>query len=92
MKQTMFSNFRLAADVGKAKESRQYLGLVDCIVKTFKSDGLMGLYRGFMVSVQGIIVYRGAYFGFFDTIKESLPNPKETPFIISFLIAEVSSD
>ena len=80
----------MAADVGKGKV-RQYSGIVDCILKTFKTDGLMGLYRGFVVSVQGIIVYRGAYFGLFDTVKESLPDPKNTPFLLSFLIAEVSN-
>ncbi|CAH1984666.1 unnamed protein product [Acanthoscelides obtectus] len=76
------------ADVGKSATERQYNGLVDCLAKTFKSDGPIGLYRGFLVSVQGIIIYRAAYFGFFDTAKGLLPDPKNTPFIISFLIAE----
>lgn len=64
--------------------------MVDCIVKTFKSDGLIGLYRGFIVSVQGIIIYRAAYFGCFDTAKGMLPDPKNTPVLVSFLIAQVS--
>lgn len=80
----------LGADIGKNMQERQYKGMVDCIVKTFKSDGLMGLYRGFMVSVQGIIIYRAAYFGCFDTAKGMLPDPKNTPVLISFLIAQVS--
>lgn len=80
----------LGADVGKSAAERQYKGLVDCIAKTFKSDGPIGLYRGFVVSVQGIIIYRAAYFGCFDTAKGMLPDPKNTPFIISFLIAQVS--
>lgn len=80
----------MGADVGKNAGERQYTGLVDCIAKTFKSDGAVGLYRGFSVSVQGIIIYRAAYFGFFDTAKGMLPDPKNTPFIISFAIAQVS--
>ena len=32
----------------------------------------MALYQGFGVSVQGIIVYRGAYFGLYDTAKGAL--------------------
>lgn len=48
---------------------RQFMGLGDCIVKIAKSDGLVGLYQGFGVSVQGIIVYRASYFGCYDTIK-----------------------
>lgn len=82
-------NFSLGADVGKNVATRQYHGMVDCIAKTFKSDGLIGLYRGFNVSVQGIIIYRASYFGCFDTAKGMLPDPKNTPVIISFLIAQV---
>ena len=79
----------LGADVGKGKGERQYTGLLDCIKKTVKSDGPVGLYRGFFVSVQGIIIYRASYFGFFDTAKGMLPDPKNTPFLISFAIAQV---
>ncbi|XP_019876394.1 ADP,ATP carrier protein 1 [Aethina tumida] len=83
-----YARTRLGADVGKSLSERQYTGLVDCIKKTFASDGPIGLYRGFIVSVQGIIIYRAAYFGCFDTIKGFLPDPKNTPFAITFLIAE----
>lgn len=48
-----FARTRLAADVGKGAGERQFKGLGDCLVKVFKSDGMMGLYRGFNVSVQG---------------------------------------
>ncbi|KAJ8973639.1 hypothetical protein NQ317_012341 [Molorchus minor] len=56
-----YARTRLGADVGKGPGDRQYKGLVDCILKTLKSDGPIGLYRGFVVSVQGIIIYRAAY-------------------------------
>jgi solute carrier family 25 (adenine nucleotide translocator) protein 4/5/6/31 len=82
-----FARTRLAADIGKTG-SRQFTGLGDCLVKVFKSDGLIGLYRGFNVSVQGIIIYRAAYFGFFDTAKGMLPDPKNTPLVISWMIAQ----
>jgi len=64
-----FGRTRLAADVGKGKE-REFNGLVDCLVKVAKSDGPKGLYRGFGISVVGIIAYRASYFGLFDTGKE----------------------
>jgi len=83
-----FARTRLAADIGKAAD-REFKGLGDCLVKVFKSDGLMGLYRGFGVSVQGIIIYRAAYFGFFDTAKGMLPDPKATPLVVSWMIAQV---
>jgi solute carrier family 25 (adenine nucleotide translocator) protein 4/5/6/31 len=62
-----FARTRLAVDVGKTGADRQFNGLVDCLSKNFKSDGPLGLYRGFGISVLGIIAYRGAYFGLFDT-------------------------
>lgn len=79
----------LAADVGKGTGERQFKGLGDCIIKILKSDGATGLYRGFGVSVQGIIIYRATYFGFYDTCRDFLPNPKNTPFYISWAIAQV---
>lgn len=82
-----FARTRLAADVGKA-DAREYKGLFDCIGKIFRSDGLGGLYRGFGVSVQGIIIYRAAYFGFYDTARGMLPDPKNTPLVISWAIAQ----
>jgi len=61
-----FARTRLAVDVGSGSK-REFNGLVDCITKIAKSDGATGLYRGFGISVAGIIAYRGAYFGCFDT-------------------------
>nr|XP_019604602.1 PREDICTED: ADP/ATP translocase 4 [Rhinolophus sinicus] len=84
-----FARTRLGVDVGKGPEERQFKGLGDCIMKIAKSDGIIGLYQGFGVSVQGIIVYRASYFGAYDTVKGLLPKPKETPFIVSFFIAQV---
>lgn len=80
----------MAADVGKGKGGeREFKGLADCLTKIYKSDGLVGLYRGFGVSVQGIIIYRAAYFGFYDTARGMLPDPKNTPLYISWAIAQV---
>ncbi|KAL4717768.1 hypothetical protein ACJJTC_000917 [Scirpophaga incertulas] len=82
-----FGRTRLAADVGKGK-AKEFNGLIDCITKTLKSDGPIGLYRGFLVSVQGIIIYRATYFGFFDTARGMLPDPKNTSLFITWLIAQ----
>merc|ERR1712240_876289 len=42
---------------------------LDVYVKTLKSDGIQGLYRGFVISAVGIFIYRGMYFGLYDTLK-----------------------
>lgn len=83
-----FARTRLAADVGKG-DNRQFNGLADCISKIYKSDGLGGLYQGFGVSVVGIIVYRAAFFGCFDTGKNVLfENPKKAPVWQVWLLAQ----
>ncbi|CAJ0945845.1 unnamed protein product, partial [Mesorhabditis belari] len=85
-----FARTRLAADVGKGA-SREFKGLSDCLVKIVKLDGPIGLYRGFFVSVQGIIIYRAAYFGLFDTAKHVFsPGPgKKLNFFAAWAIAQV---
>lgn len=83
-----FARTRLAADMGKG-EARQFKGLGDCLTTIFKKDGMLGLYRGFGVSLGGIIVYRAAFFGGFDTAKALAfgdnPNPS---FLASFALAQ----
>jgi len=51
---------------------RQFNGMIDVYAKTIKSDGFVGLYRGFVISCVGIVVYRGCYFGFYDSLKPIL--------------------
>jgi len=66
-----YARTRLANDAksGKKGGERQFNGLVDVYKQTLKSDGIVGLYRGFVISCVGIVVYRGCYFGFYDTLK-----------------------
>ncbi|PJF17799.1 Mitochondrial substrate carrier family protein ancA [Paramicrosporidium saccamoebae] len=83
-----FARTRLAADVGSGK-ARQFTGLSNCISTVYKQNGLKGLYGGFGVSVGGIIVYRAAFFGGFDTAKSVfLKDPKNPPIIMSWVIAQ----
>jgi len=69
-----YARTRLANDNKSAKKGgeRQFSGLVDVYKKTMASDGVAGLYRGFCISCVGIIVYRGFYFGLYDTLKPML--------------------
>lgn len=66
-----FARTRLANDnkSSKAGGQRQFNGLFDVFRKTYASDGPVGLYRGFVISCVGIIVYRGLYFGMYDSFK-----------------------
>lgn len=69
-----YARTRLASDVGTGKQ--QFSGLIDCLSKTVKSSGIGGLYNGIGVSIIGIIPYRGAYFGLFDTLSGYNPYQK----------------
>jgi len=64
-----YARTRLANDAKGKGGERQFNGLIDVYVKTLKSDGIQGLYRGFTISAVGIFIYRGMYFGMFDTLK-----------------------
>jgi len=72
-----FARTRLAADIGKSGAEREFNGLGHCLTKIFKSDGISGLYKGFGVSVQGIIIYRACFFGIYDTVRGLIPKPAE---------------
>jgi len=83
-----YARTRLANDQKSAKKGgeRQFKGLFDVYAKTLKSDGIAGLYRGFMVSVTGIVIYRGFYFGLYDSLKIFLPYDT---FVMNFALGWV---
>ncbi|KAJ7125632.1 mitochondrial carrier [Mycena crocata] len=84
-----YARTRLANDAKSSKGggARQFNGLVDVYKKTLASDGIAGLYRGFVPSVVGIIVYRGLYFGVYDSLKPVvLVGPLEGSFLASFAL------
>merc|ERR1712083_1109942 len=82
-----FARTKLANDTksGAKGGAREYNGLVDVYRKTLASDGISGLYRGFVISCVGIIVYRGCYFGFYDTLKPILLG-EDAGVVVSFLL------
>ncbi|KAK7978257.1 hypothetical protein PG984_006660 [Apiospora sp. TS-2023a] len=84
-----YARTRLANDAKNAKKGgeRQFNGLVDVYKKTLASDGIAGLYRGFAPSVLGIVVYRGLYFGMYDSIKPVvLVGNLQNNFLASFAL------
>jgi len=88
-----FARTRMAADIGNKVEDREFKSLSNCCTKIFKSDGLIGLYRGFNISVIGIFVYRSLYFGGYDSGKRWIfgddNNLRKSPFILKFCFAQL---
>lgn len=85
-----YARTRLANDTKSAKKGgggaeRQFNGLADVYKKTIASDGISGLYRGFVISCVGIVVYRGCYFGFYDTLKPILLG-EDAGVVLSFCL------
>jgi solute carrier family 25 (adenine nucleotide translocator) protein 4/5/6/31 len=83
-----YARTRLANDLKSTKKGggeRKYKGMIDVYKKTLASDGIVGLYRGFVISCVGIVIYRGCYFGFYDTLKPILLGP-DAGIMLSFLL------
>merc|ERR1712018_666122 len=80
-----YARTRLANDSKGKDGKRQYNGLVDVYKKTLKTDGIQGLYRGFTISAVGIFIYRGMYFGLYDTLKPLLLGKDAGVFLSFFL-------
>lgn len=83
-----YARTRLGMDAKECLSGqRQFKGLTDVYRKTISSDGFMGLYRGFGVSIVGITLYRGMYFGIYDSLKPIvLVGPFQDNFFASFLL------
>ncbi|KAF9966151.1 ADP/ATP carrier protein [Mortierella alpina] len=82
-----YARTRLSSDAkGKGGSARQFNGLVDVYRKTLASDGVAGLYRGFTLSVVGIVIYRGLYFGLYDSIKPLMPVSFQGSIIATFIL------
>nr|XP_043611227.1 ADP,ATP carrier protein, mitochondrial [Erigeron canadensis] len=82
-----YARTRLANDAKATKKGgeRQFNGLIDVYKKTLATDGVAGLYRGFSISCVGIIVYRGLYFGLYDSLKPVLlTGSLQDNFVASF--------
>ena len=79
-----FARTRMANDAKGKDGKRQFNGLFDVYRKTIASDGIAGLYRGFVISAVGIFIYRGLYFGLYDSVKPLLG--EDPSFLFRFML------
>merc|ERR1712061_267827 len=79
-----FARTRMANDAKGKDGKRQFNGLLDVYKKTIASDGIAGLYRGFVISCVGIFIYRGLYFGLYDSVKPMLG--EDPSFLFRFML------
>ena len=53
----------------------KYNGPVDCIIKTYKSEGLIGFTRGLSPTLFRNCIWNAVYFGTMHWLKKQLPKP-----------------
>ena len=58
----------MAADIG-TNSTREFNSFSHTISSIYKNKGFTALYKGFTAGAAGIFIYRGIYFGAFDTGK-----------------------
>lgn len=63
---------RLQVDDVAGIKNRHYSGVMDCIIKTVKTDGILGLYRGMVVCAVREVPSFGFYFTTYKTCKTQL--------------------
>jgi len=81
-----FARTRLGVDIGRGSE-RQFRGIFDVIKTIYKHDGITGLYKGIGPGIIGIFLYRGLYFGVYDSGKALFLN-KDASGITKFFFAQ----
>lgn len=83
-----FARTRVGVDIGRNKEAREFKGMADCMKKIYLAEGIRGLYNGFPPAIVGIFVYRGLYFGMYDTGKAVFFKDREVSFFTKFFFAQ----
>jgi len=86
-----FVRTRLAVDTALRSE-KQFAGMLDCFRQIAAKEGMNGLYRGFIVSLQFVIASRAVFFGIFDTAKAEITehNRYQLHFLSLWCLAQAS--
>merc|ERR1712203_1351202 len=59
--------------IKQGRLDRPYKGVMDCCSRVMQTEGIYPFWRGNLaISAVGIFIYRGMYFGMFDTLKPLL--------------------
>ena len=87
-----FAYTRLATDK-EMNNQHLYINITDVYKKTYASDGIRGLYRGFGVSIASLVLYRSITLALFGICSLKLLKPDSSSgkqFLLSTAIAFVS--
>lgn len=77
---------KLASQIGKNVKMN---GMGEVLRKVKKEEGVRGLYKGYCISLIGVVIYRAFYFGGWDTLKKIVfKEKKNTNFWLKFSCAQ----
>lgn len=80
---------KMAADLGKKPEQREFRGFTDCVKKVAQKGGVASFYTAFPLSLVSVMFYRGIYFGLFDSL---MKDGKPKSLWWSFIFAQLSTN
>lgn len=64
-------------------QAPMYAGTVDCIIKTFRGEGLRGFYKGMLSPILGVSPMYAIVFGAYGTAKNMMRKSADDPLTIS---------
>ncbi|XP_018684751.2 mitochondrial carrier protein CoAc2 isoform X2 [Musa acuminata AAA Group] len=67
-----------------------YRGILDCILKMCRKNGLRGLYRGVGPSLYGIFPYSGLKFYFYEELKMHVPEEHKKDVVVKLACGSVA--
>merc|ERR1712025_885070 len=70
--------------IKQGRLSEPYKGVVDCTMKTFRSEGLLPFWRGNLANCLRYFPTQALNFAFKDTIKAMFKTPKTAPNYVKF--------
>ncbi|XP_064944451.1 mitochondrial carrier protein CoAc2-like isoform X3 [Musa acuminata AAA Group] len=68
-----------------------YRGILDCILKIHRQNGLRGLYRGVGPSLYGIFPYSGLKFYFYEELKRHIPEEHKQDVIMKLACGSLAA-
>jgi solute carrier family 25 (adenine nucleotide translocator) protein 4/5/6/31 len=74
--------------MGAKKSVREFRGSFDCILKSFRSEGISGVFSGFGVSLLGAIIFKALFIGGYDIAKYAF-DIEEAGIMKKYLAAQV---
>ncbi|KAG1335355.1 mitochondrial substrate carrier family protein P [Cocos nucifera] len=75
---------------GLSHSEQAYEGILDCIFKTYRKNGLRGLYRGVGPTLYGIFPYSGLKFYFYEEMKNHVPEQHKKDITVKLACGSVA--